>query len=71
MKDYLGTKRYCSMCKHSTVKKDSIYCNNEKSKFNGLEVGSILCAPCIKKGEKNNDYILNNNNNRTSINTNN
>ena len=52
MKEYLGTSRFCEVCKHSTTKQDDIICDNKNSKFNGLKVNSVLCAPCrvVDKG---------------------
>jgi len=45
MSDYLGIRRFCELCKHSTTEKYNIICNNKDSKFNGLKVNSLLCAP--------------------------
>lgn len=58
MSDFIGIKKYCNLCKHSSTNKDDIVCNNNNSKFNGLVVNQVLCAPCIDKKEINQDQVV-------------
>ena len=47
MSDFIGIKKHCLLCKHSSTKDKNITCNNKKSSFYGLRVNEVLCAPCM------------------------
>ena len=51
MSDYLGIRRFCELCKGSTVKGHDIECNDKSGRFYGLKVNSVLCAPCMDPKE--------------------
>lgn len=51
MSDFIGVRKFCNICKHSSVKEESIVCNNKNSRFNGLRVNEVLCAPCMELNE--------------------
>ena len=51
MSEFIGVRKFCDLCKHSQVKEEGIICNNKNSKFNGLKVNEVLCAPCIEQKE--------------------
>lgn len=56
MGEYIGVRKYCSLCEHSSEEVENIVCNNKDSKFYRMRVNEILCAPCIKP-KRNNETV--------------
>lgn len=48
MDDYIGIRELCKACKYGTSKGKNVICKNESSRFYGLKVNSVLCAPCFE-----------------------
>lgn len=51
MSDFIGIRKFCSLCKHASTNDNIIICNNKNSKFHRLRVNEVLCAPCMEAKE--------------------
>ena len=53
MRDSIGVRGLCSLCKYGNLKSGRMVCQNKESKFFGLDTAGLLCAPCFREKKLN------------------